>query len=159
MKHTDDPVSMSDNTSVPAKGSRCIAFSLLLFIISGNFVFATASRTSLTNAIAQKMVTISSKASGKGYNNKGLSLNIENTTRKALEITIDPALIFRPDDTSYQDLILAGRVTTTIEAGKSRSLELQSYCGKSYARAPSGKLNFIFSKQADSNMIKTLDFV
>lgn len=122
-------------------------------------VYAGTTKTSLSKAVSSKLVTISGKANANGFNKKGLTLHIENTGKSVLEITIDPALIFIPEDTSYQDLIISGNVKATIAPGKSSNIELQSYCGKSSSMAPVSDLSFSMGTQADSNMIKVLDYI
>jgi hypothetical protein len=134
-------------------------FLITCFLFLSVFDSKAALKTTLTKALRDGLVSIESKANKNAYNEKGLTLKIENKSREALQLNIDPALIFVPEDTSYQDLVIAGNTITLIEPLKSKTIALQSYCGKSYAHAPQADVVFSFSKQADSNMIKTLEFV
>lgn len=135
--------------------------SCLLLILLGlglNNATAKSMDVTLTEAIKDNLITITSLSSGQSYNENALSLKIENKGKKTLNITIDPALIFAPEDTSYQDLVVAGNIETTIAPSEIKSITLQTYCGKSYANGPGKDLIYHFKKQADSAMIKTLAF-
>ena len=135
---------------------KAIFFILLL---PGLPVPASATKTTLKAALNNKLIRLSSSANGQSFMGKGLTLHIENKSRESLELTIDPALVFTSDDTTSQDLMLAGNEHTIIAAGGSRDIELQSYCAKSHARAPVKGTGFKYWKQADSNTIKILDYI
>lgn len=121
--------------------------------------WARTTKIPLTSAISEGLVTVSAHKTAQSYNDKGLALVIENKSRQTLALQVDPALIFTPEDTTYQDLVIAGNVSTTIAPGASGRVLLQSYCAKSYARAPSTGLAFRFSHKGDSTMIKLLHFI
>jgi len=131
---------------------------LILFGFGFNSVIAKSIDITLTEAMKQNLVTVTSLSSGQSYNDNALSLKIENKGKKTLNITIDPALIFVPEDTAYQDLVVAGDIKTTVASSDTKSITLQTYCGKSYAHGPGKDLTYHFSKQADSTMIKMLAF-
>jgi hypothetical protein len=120
---------------------------------------ALAVKMTLKAAMEADLVRVSGSASGQSFMKKGLKLRIESRSKDQLELTIDPALVFKPDDTMSQDLMLAGHERTTIATGGSKELELQSYCAKSYAHAPAKGLSFTYRKQADSNTIRVLDYI
>lgn len=146
------------NTLLRRPGKRHLHVLVLIGLCLSSQASAFSGKTTLRNALYTGLVTVHAKAGIQHYNEKGLSLKIANTSKKTLELTIDPALVFRPDDTSYQDLVITGNISMTIEPGKSKNIDLQSYCAKSYARAPSGDIHFAYWKQADSNMIRVLDY-
>jgi hypothetical protein len=134
---------------------------ILLLLLSAAVIHNAAAKSielTLTEAIQQNLVAVTSVSSGQSYNESGLSLKIENKGKKTLNITIDPALIFVPEDTSYQNLVVAGDIKTTIAPEGTKSITLQTYCGKSYAHGPAKDLIYHFNRQADSLMIKTLAF-
>ncbi|HTO17482.1 MAG TPA: hypothetical protein VLZ83_17080 [Edaphocola sp.] len=81
-----------------------------------------------------------------------------NRSKEGLILKIDPALIFEPEDTAYQDLILSGEELLFVKAGDSNSMELQTYCGKSYANSPQTDLAFSYKTQGDSNMIAAFNY-
>ena len=130
-----------------------------ILLLAGLSSPASAIKTTLKEALKAKLVRLSGSANGQSFMSKGLTLRIENKSKERLELTIDPALVFKPDDTMSQDLMLAGHEQTTIAAGGSKEIELQSYCAKSYAHAPAKGMHFTYAKQADSNTIKVLDYI
>lgn len=134
---------------------------IILLLLSAAIIHNAAAKSidiTLMDAMKENLVTVTSISSGESYNANGLNLKIVNNGKKTLNITIDPALIFVPADTSYQDLVVAGDVKTIIAPAGMKSITLQTYCGKSYAHGPAKALVYHFNRQADSSMIKTLAF-
>lgn len=129
---------------------------LVLLPFAGKAAFVSST---LSAAIANDMITVVARGSGQSYHARGLHLKLKNRTATALQLKIDPALIFRPADTTYQDLILSGETIVAIPAKGEADIDLQSFCGKSYASAPGKHLPFTFYRQGDSIMIKTLQFI
>lgn len=103
-----------------------------------------------------KLISVRAVSLGGYLGNKNIQLELTNHTAKQLTVDIDPALIFKPDDTSYQDLVLVGNESLALGPCSSGTIKLEAFCGKSYAHAPIPNLNFIFRKQGDSNMVKML---
>lgn len=134
---------------------------LLTLLIAASVMHnAVAKSTDITllEAMKQNLVTVTGISSGESYNANGLNLKIVNNGKKTLNITIDPALVFVPADTSYQDLVVAGDIKAIVAPSGVKSIALQTYCGKSYAHGPGKELAYHFNKQADSLMIKALAF-
>ena len=134
---------------------RLAALLILLLSCSAHAV----TRSGLKDALAKKLVSISAEASGESYHQKGLRLKVKNNTATTMQLTVDPALIFRPSDTGYQDLVLPGETMIALAAHGETTVDLQSFCGKSYARAPSRALTFDFARQGDSAMIRVTQFL
>ena len=105
-----------------------------------------------------KMLTVVATSNG-GYSGKCLKLSITNASPDAMTVYIDPAMIFIPDDTTYQNLVTLGNETIVLAPSETKNINLDSYCGKSYAHIPRAKLNYKFARQGDSQMIKTLSYV
>lgn len=129
-----------------------------LLLLSVNS-FGAIKKLNLLDAHQQNLVTFSVARTDKNYNEKGLKLTINNLSKKNILITIDPALIFEPNDTSYQDLIISGSEMLVVQSGKSNSIDLQTYCAKSYAAGPNQQVLFTYKKQGDSTIIKTLNYM
>ncbi len=119
---------------------------------------AALERYTLKTAMEKGLVTVKPNGLG-GYNGKSLALNIHNNTAKAMQLTIDPGLIFRPEDTTAQDLVIVGEETFVMLGSKDQTMTMQTFCAKSYASCPRQGLNFSYWKQADSNLLKVLHFI
>ena len=134
---------------------------VLIFLLLAYSIVSHAAldRISLKQGIQSGLLKVSANANGNGYHNKSLHMAITNTGTKAIQVQIDPALIFRPDDTSYQDFVLAGTDLIVLRAKATVELESQVFCGKSYASAPSRNLNFTFLKAGDDIMVKVMGFI
>ncbi|RQO30483.1 hypothetical protein DBR32_13030 [Taibaiella sp. KBW10] len=118
-----------------------------------------AMRLSLLQAVKEHKVIITAKSSSTLYNQKGLLLSIENTGKENIILEVDPAMVFSPEDAQYQNLIIEGFDVLVVNAGKSRIIGMQSYCGESSDRAPVADLPYRYARQGDSIMIKTLKFI
>lgn len=121
-------------------------------------VNAEVTHVSLKKAMAANLVSVEAWSAG-GYCEKSLKLDVQNNTHTDLAIDIDPGMIFAPDDSVYQNLVLLGNETLALGPAATSTVRLQTYCGKSYARGPSVGLHYHFMKQGDSLMIKTLCYV
>lgn len=131
----------------------------LLLLMNSAYGWAENKRMYLLEAVEKKMVHYTVTRTTEPFNNKGLKIAITNTGKEALVIKIDPAMVFEPEDTAYQDLMLPGNDMLYVGPGRTNSMELQSYCAKSAAMSPGHELLFRFKKQGDSSMIKTLDYM
>lgn len=105
------------------------------------------------------MVRVAAISTGKVYHGKALKLQVQNTSGERLELSVDPALIFKPDDKDYQDLVLPSEEILAIAPGGSAEIEVQTFCGRMHASAPTAGLNYKFWKQGDSNLIKVAQFI
>lgn len=120
---------------------------------------AAIQRKGLKEAMNAGLVKVTATSTGAVYHNKALKLQIVNTSREALQLTVDPALIFRPDDTAYQDLVLPGRETIVLTSGNAADLTVQTFCGRMSALAPGKALVYRYARQGDSTMIKVLQHI
>lgn len=113
----------------------------------------------LKAAMEKGLIHIEAKATSQGFNNKGLSIRLKNKTIQTLRINVEPGLIFQPADTAYQDLVLPGETMIVLAPNTESTTDVQTFCGKSYARAPKSDLLFRFKKQGDSLLINVLLFI
>lgn len=137
--------------------ATCIALMLIALTMSGQ-VAARSMKISLKQAIAKRMVSLVGLSQG-GYLGRVLNLKIFNHTPLALEISVDPGMIFKPTDTSYQNLVAVGEEQVEVAPKANAELKLQTFCGKSYAMGPRPGLDYKFWKQGDSAMIKVSQYI
>lgn len=133
-----------------------LIFLVLIFWING--MSYAALHISLRKALESKMVNLKAISVG-GYCGKCIKLSITNQSKTALDLAIEPALIFRPSDTSYQDLVLLGNESLAIAPGATHDITLQTFCGKSYAHSPVPGIDYTYWKQGEEAMVKTLTYV
>jgi hypothetical protein len=112
----------------------------------------------LKEALKKKIVAIKGIGKG-GARGKCLELQLTNNSSQPVQIEVDPAMIFSPSDTNYQDLVAAGSESIALEPKESGCLELETFCGKSYARCPVSGLDYSFYRQGDEAMINTMNFM
>ena len=134
---------------------------LLLFwtISIASAAVAENRKINLLAAAAEHLVQFEVKRTKESFNQKGLKLFVTNTGKEALVVKVDAALLFEASDSNYQDLMLPGNEVLYVGPGKTNTIEVQTYCAKSYAMSPDSALAFTFKKQADSNSIKTFEYM
>ncbi len=132
--------------------------SALLLVLLAATCKATIT-TGLKTALQNGQIKVAAVSSGQNYHSKALRLQISNATREAIRLKIDPALIFRPDDTSYQNLVLPAEEMLALAPGGKAEIEVQTFCGKLHASAPGKALSYRLWKQGDSTMIKVTQYI
>jgi len=120
--------------------------------------FALEKHISLLKGMGSKLITVKAVSTG-GYCDKSLKLELTNNSRDSLKVDIQPGLIFRPEDSSFQDLVVLGNEHIELTPEKTADITLQTFCGKSYAHSPFPNLNYHFLKMGDSNLVRTLKYV
>jgi len=113
---------------------------------------------SLKRAITKKMISLNALSKG-GHLGKCMKLSITNTSPKEITIDVEPGLIFVPDDTTYQNLVSMGGESVILAPSATKEIDLEAFCGKSYARCPWAKTHYNYYRQGDSNMVKTLAYM
>ncbi|MBL7706988.1 MAG: hypothetical protein JNM21_15680 [Taibaiella sp.] len=131
----------------------------LMLLLTASHIQAANKRIYLLEAVEKQMVHYSVTRTKASFNSKGLKISITNTGKEALVVKIDPAMIFAPEDTAYQDLMLPGEELLYVGPGHTNVIEVQTYCARSAALSPGSELAFRFKKQGDSSIIKTLDYM
>ena len=121
-------------------------------------LFALHTRLPLKEAMLKKMVAVDASSNG-GHMGKGLSLEVTNLTSNDLTLTVDPGLIFTPNDTGFQNLVALGGEMIDLPAYNCGRTQLQTFCGKSYASSPLEGLTYQYWKQGDSSMVNTMDYM
>jgi len=139
--------------------SRSALFSVALLCAIALYTGNARATTSLLQAIKTKQVSMNAVKNIESYHGKGLDLHLKNNTSKTISISIDPAMIFKPADSGYQDLVIINDEVVVLKAGEEQTIAAQSFCAKSYARAPAYHLQYNFWKQGDTLMVKLLRYI
>jgi hypothetical protein len=135
-------------------------FLLVLLIVCFVAMPTTAGTiTSFKAAMDKGLIKVNAMSTGKVYHGKALKLQVSNTTQTRLQLAIDAALIFKPAETQYQDLVLPAEEAIALAPGGTVEVEVQTFCGKMHGSAPGAKLVYKFWKQGDSNLIKVAQYI
>lgn len=136
---------------------------ILLLTIALAPLIATAKpaliRLGIKQALENNIIKIEAVATGNSYHDKGLRLHITNTSGNQLQLTMSQGVIFRPTDTTQQDLVLAGDEPLAIEPFKDGTVEAQTFCAKSYAHAPVAVHPYKFYKMGSDTLVQLLQYV
>ncbi len=143
---------MVSHTLLMDKFCRCLFLGSLLLSLSA---FGNTGILSLKKAMLAKIVLVKAAAT-RGHQGTDIRLELINNTDKELKVSIDPGLIFEPEDTTRQDIVTLGDDALALAPRESKAIDVIGFCGKSYAHGPISGMSYHFKKQGDSNMIKTL---
>jgi hypothetical protein len=136
--------------------SKVLLLLCCLFSLS-QVASAVERHISLKKAMSSKLITVTAVSTG-GYCAKSLKLKLKNNSPRLVNVDIDPGMIFQPEDTSMQDLVLYGNESFVLSPSADSDITLQTFCGKSYAHSPLVNQPYHFLRQGDSNMIRTLNY-
>lgn len=131
---------------------------IFLFLLCPNFGNAIE-RRGLKQALSEGLVRLEAIGSGQSFLRNGLKIRLTNLSKGGVLIHVEPALLFRPIDTNYQDLICVGNETIPLAANASREVDLATFCAKAHAAAPADSLPFRYIGQADSLMQQLLSYL
>ena len=96
-------------------------FFLFVLTFSVLMVHAGIVKTGLKAAMDRGDIVVEAGSTDKGFTGKGIRLSVRNRTNNTLQIMVDPALIFKPIDTSFQDLVIAGEIMLAIAPNTSQN--------------------------------------
>ncbi|GAA4461320.1 hypothetical protein GCM10023093_05770 [Nemorincola caseinilytica] len=130
----------------------------ILFICHTAYDAAAKNRKiSLRKAIATRLVNVRAKARG-GTGEKALILDVTSNSRDTLSINIEPALMFKPDDSTRQPLVTQGDEILVLNACEEKTIALDAYCGNSGAYCPKRGGRYTFSRQLDTTLVSVLRY-
>lgn len=132
---------------------------IIIFIVGTHTsLHAAEQKTTLKRALGNKSISLIAVGKGGAMGDK-LILNLKNNTDKVLSVVVDPALIFVPDDTTYQNLVALGSETIELQPAAVKEITITTFCGKSYAKCPKQYLRYKYWRQGDSNFVKVMKYV
>lgn len=136
---------------------------ILLFVLALAPLLATATpavvRLGIRQALENNIIKIEATATGHGYHDKSLRLHITNNSGNQLQLTMSQGAIFRPADTTQQDLVLAGDEPLAIAPFADGTIEAQTFCAKSYAHAPVAVQPYKYLKMGSDTLVQLLQYV
>lgn len=132
-------------------------FILILSIITCS-AQAGLQRMTLSQAMKAKVIDIKATGNG-GYHEKSIKLHITNKSGNPLIITIDQGVVFRPSDTTDQDLVLAGAEVISVAPFKDGIIDVQTFCVIAHNGPPSKDEVFTFHRIHNDTMIRALQYL
>jgi hypothetical protein len=128
-----------------------LALSLLLVQRPAN---AQASTVTLQDALAHKLVNVTLTGTDDVFFRQSAAYRIQNLTAGDLSVVIRAGQLLTPTDTSYQQLLVAEDVTTTIKANQVATGSLWAYCTQLSKHAPDKSVAFAVGQMASGNLGK-----
>jgi hypothetical protein len=113
---------------------------------------------SLTEAVSRDLVNVTSVTSGQSYDGAGLALKIVNKGKRAINILVDTALVFKTAGSVHQDFVVQGGVFVNVAPMGNKTVMLQTYCTQSNVAIPKKDVSFEMQNEPDTNMLKVLRY-
>ena len=139
-----------------------IRIALLIFsILTVQNLYASVRTMKITEAIAKKIIAFDGVNTLGNYTGPALKL-IAKTTKKekdSIILLIDVGIIMKPDDTSYQPMVVAGGDTMIVAPNKTAELVVNIFCGNSPRHCPRKNLHYSFLKLGSTQLIDVLSFI
>jgi hypothetical protein len=132
----------------------------LLLLIAPIFFTSNGSVKCHIADIDQHQVTYSVMGNERStHYDKPIVLNLRNSGKRDVTVTIPAGTIFESIDTSIQNMVIFEEVELLVEAGKSSSQPLRGMCIEPHNIAPSGSSRYTYSSSTNPHIGQTLDFL
>lgn len=137
---------------------RSILFFILIFLLP-NCLQATLVKITLSDAIEQKLVSVTAINPKGKYTGSSLTLSVTNVHSSTLQIKVNPGIIFKPLDGSFQPLVLGGQELLVVQPKKTGSIDVQVFCGNAPLGCPGVGAVYQYAQVGSANLIKVLQFI
>lgn len=134
-------------------------FSILSFVLLPGLLLAANKKTGLADALKNKTINMEAVNFMGLYLGKSTRLTITNNTKSTLEIKVDMGAILKPEEPSYQPMVLAGEETLVVGPHGKGQIEVLTFCGKGSASCPRKDLRYSFSHVGNDSLIQVLRYI
>ncbi len=107
----------------------------------------------LEEAIKKGIIKLSVTGLG-GHSGNCISAKIKNTSTQNISLKIAPGTLFKPDDTTMQDILIVKELLVNLEKNSEKSQPLTGFCCISENRCPSEGMNFKLGKVSNPKLIE-----
>lgn len=152
------PVSFNKSINIGFMQKR-VLLSMLFTMLCISSIAAPPTRLNLSKAIQQHIVTVKAEATGNSYLKQGLKLTIKNTGSLTYLLVMDNGVVFTPDSAGFQPLLLAGEETLMMQPLKEGTVNVQTFCANSDARAPIKGLSYNYGYKSGDTLVRLIDFL
>jgi len=139
-----------------------IAFtSIILCFVLHSFTYPTThaeESINLEDAIKKGLVKINVKGLG-GHSGNCLEAKIRNISSKNISLIIKPGTLFKPNDTSMQDIVVVRGLLFALEKNNVKTQKLMGFCCKSSNRCPSVGMDFKLVKVSNAKLIEMATYL
>lgn len=93
------------------------------------------------------------------YVGKTTRLMLTNNNNSPIQVKVNVGMILRPDDTTYQPMVLAGEELLVVAPHQTGQVEVMTFCGNSPRSCPAEGLHYAFSRIGDDTLVKVLKYL
>ena len=131
----------------------------LLLILLPAALFGEVVKMDLSDAIKNHAVKMSAVNFAGLYKGKTTRLTVTNNNNSAIMLKINLGVILKPDDSSYQPMVLTGEEILVIEPHREGSVDVQTFCGNSPLSCPQKDMHYAYSHLGTDALVKVLKFI
>jgi hypothetical protein len=113
----------------------------------------------ISDAIKNKVVKVNGVNFNGSYTGRSVKLTVANLKRDSLDLTIDLGVILKPDDTSYQPMVLAGEENLALGPNEKGVVDVIVFCGNGPRHCPKKDLHYTFLKKGSHELISVLRYI
>jgi hypothetical protein len=130
-------------------------FCALILLFSN---FSIAQSTTFQQAITQGWIQLDAQGLG-GYQGDCLQLVLQNQHTKTLRVQLTPGMVFKSQDTLYQDLILVDQEDFLLSPKQKKVLKVNAYCCKMHRGGPDSAKVFTFEGTRSTELNLVADYL
>ncbi|MBI5916012.1 MAG: hypothetical protein HY842_11580 [Bacteroidetes bacterium] len=112
----------------------------------------------LADAIKKGYLAVTASGAG-GHSGECLKLNLQNKSKKKLDVRIPAGQVFEAGDSSLQNLMVAKEERLLVESGRSRVAKLFGFCVEAGDGSPGDGSLFRLGKMAEGNLLKMAKYL
>lgn len=134
--------------------------SLVLIMWWMGFTPATNQTISLEKALQSRVVKLSAKGnSASTHYGLPLQVQISNVSKNPIQISAAAGLVFQPEDSLVQGIMLTTEQLIALKPGEQKTLMLHGMCINPQNRAPRSEDVYVFGGKAPAQLSEIADFI
>lgn len=134
-------------------------FSVLIALLLPLVLQASKRTMNMTDAIKGHFVKMTAVNFKGGFTGTSVRLSVANLKKDSLDLTVDLGIILKPEDSSYQPMVLAGEENLVLEPNQKGSVDVEVFCGNSPLHCPKKDLRYTYWKKGSSELISVLTYI
>lgn len=132
---------------------------IILFIATILVAFSNLTNTmSLQEAINKNIVKVKIRSLG-GYQGESTLMELQNLSKHAVKIIVEPGRKLVADDDKYQNLLVVRQQEILVNAGTKASKKITGYCCESSDSGPKSDLKYNVNTLADTSLVNLAKYI
>ncbi len=135
------------------------ALFFLVAVLLPELMSASVHSMSISDAVRNKIIKLSGVNFKGSYTGRSVRLTVTNLKNDSLDLKVDLGLILKPDDSSYQPMVLAGEENLVLGAKQKGDVEVIVFCGNCPRHCPKQNLHYSYWKTGSKELVSVLRYI